>query len=465
MSSKLKFSKMAALALATCLSGPAVHAQSLADTLINAYNHSGLLVQNRALLRAADEDVAQSVALLRPTLDYSASYSYTNSHNNFSGTTNSGVSSIGLTAGWLLYDFGRSKLGIDASKETVLLTRDALLGIEQDVLLRGLEAHMNVRRSREFVSLAENSVRLISEELRAARDRFEVGEVTRTDVSLAEARLASARSTLAAAQGSLASSREEYRAAVGGYPNNPAAPGALPKTATSLDVARDVAVRTHPDMSQAKRSITVAEINVARADTAKLPTVSAFADLSHNFGDLSVGDRREDATVGLQLSGTIYQGGSLASQTRQAIAQRDAARGALHFVRHSIGQEVGNAWSAILVAEASVSAGNQQVRAAQEAFDGTREEAQLGARTTLDVLDAEQDLLDAQADLVSAQIDVYIASYQLLSSMGLMTVDHLNLGIPTYDPAAYYNAVKGAPAGLSQQGKDLDRVLRAIGKE
>lgn len=465
MSSRRFKTKMAVLAMATFLSSPSAFAQSLADTLIGAYKHSGLLEQNRAVLRAADEDVAQAVALLRPTLDYTARYSYSYAHNNFSGSSNDDGGSVGLTAGLMIYDFGRTRLAIDAAKETVLATRDALVGIEQDVLLRGLVAHMNVRRSREFVSLAENSVRLISEELRAARDRFEVGEVTRTDVSLAEARLASARSTLAAAQGSLAQAREEYRAAVGVYPSNPGAPGALPSTAASLEVARDIAVRSHPDMSQAKRSVTVAEINIARADTAKLPTVRAFGELSHSFGDIAVGDVRQDASVGLSLSGPIYQGGALASVSRQAIANRDAARGSLHFVRHSLGLEVGNAWSSILVAEARVTAGTQQVRAAQEAFDGTREEAQLGARTTLDVLDAEQDLLDAQAELVSAQIDVYIATYQLLSSMGLMTVDHLNLGIPTYDPVAYYNAVKDAPAGLSKQGKDLDRVLRAIGKE
>ncbi|MCT8159534.1 TolC family outer membrane protein [Pseudoruegeria sp. SHC-113] len=465
MSSSTWKSKLAALAAATCLCAPAAHAQSLSDTLIGAYNHSGLIQQNRAVLRAADEDVAQSVAALRPALEYSAGYTYGSTAFTSSSINETATGNVALTASLLLYDFGRTRLSIDAAKETVLATRDALKGIEQDVLLRALAAHMNVRRSIEFVSLAENSVRLIAEELRAAQDRFEVGEVTRTDVSLAEARLASARSTLAAAQGNLAQSREEYRAAVGVYPTSPGAPGALPRTAESLETARDISIRSHPDMAQAKRNVTISEINIARADSLKRPTVRGFADVTHNFGDLSTGNSRDDARVGLTLSGPIYQGGALASQSRQAIAQRDAARGALHVVRHALGQEVGNAWSAILVAEASVRAGTQQVRAAQEAFDGTREEAQLGARTTLDVLDAEQDLLDAQADLVSAQIDVYIATYQLLSSMGLMSVEHLGLNVPTYDPAAYYNSVRNAPAGLSAQGRELDRVLRAIGKQ
>jgi outer membrane protein len=160
---------------------------------------------------------------------------------------------------------------------------------------------------------------------------------------------------------------------------------------------------------------------------------------------------------------TLYAGGRLSSIYRQALAGRDQARAGLHQTVAQIGQGVGAAWANLTAASASIEASDRQVRAAQTAFEGVREEARLGARTTLDVLDAEQDLLAARTNRVSAEATRVVQVYALLSAMGLLTADHLGLGIPTYDPAAYYNAVKDAPA-TSAQGRALDRVLEAIGK-
>ena len=171
------------------LTAPA-QSETLADALVSAYNNSGLLDQNRALLRAADEDVAIAISSLRPILNWSADIT-----REF-GRADSGPATVGIrqtdvnagiTASLLLYDFGRTQFQIDAAKETVLATRNSLVSIEQDVLLRAVQAYMNVRRNSRFVSLRENNLRLIRQELRAAEDRFEVGEVTRTDVALAEA--------------------------------------------------------------------------------------------------------------------------------------------------------------------------------------------------------------------------------------------------------------------------------------
>jgi len=148
---------------------------------------------------------------------------------------------------------------------------------------------------------------------------------------------------------------------------------------------------------------------------------------------------------------------------RQFQARRDAVRAALHITRHNLEQEVGNAYSFLQVARASLQASDEQVRAATVAFRGVREEATLGARTTLDVLNAEQELLNARANVISAQADQVIASYSVLASMGLLTADHLKLPVQQYDPSAYYNLVKDAPTTLSDQGQALDRVLRAIG--
>jgi outer membrane protein len=163
------------------------------------------------------------------------------------------------------------------------------------------------------------------------------------------------------------------------------------------------------------------------------------------------------------MSQTIYSGGRLSSAHRKALAGRDRARAGLLQTTTTIGQNAANSWASIEVARAQIRAIEQQVSAATVAYNGIREEATLGARTTLDVLDAEQELLRAQADRIDAEASLQVAIYSLLSSMGLLTAERLNLGVPIYDPAAYYNAVRNAPL-TSVQGESLDRVLRAIGK-
>lgn len=452
---------------------PAAYADTLADALAGAYNTSGLLEQNRALLRAADEDVAGTVAGLRPIISWSTdvtrSYSKTRSgssvsasfSNSSSGSTNLNA---GITAEWLLYDFGRTQLTIDAAKELVLSTRQSLVSIEQQVLLRAVQAYMNVQRNTRFVALRRNNVRVIGESLRAAQDRFDVGEVTRTDVAQAEARLSLSRSNLATAQGDLERAIEEYVAVVGKSPGNLSQPPSLPKLTRSEETAKQVALRSHPDMLAAQHDVSTAKLNVLVAEAAMKPRVSLN-------GSLGVTERLNGSTsadsgsFGLQIGGPIYQGGALSSAKRRAFAQRDAQLGALHVTRDRIRQNVGNAYAILQAARASATATAEAVRAGRVAFDGVNEEAKLGARTTLDVLNAEQEYLDAQANQISAQADVFIAAYSVLESTGELTVRDLKLAVQSYDPAAYYNLVKDAPAALSERGKSLDRVLRKIGNQ
>ncbi len=360
----------------------------------------------------------------------------------------------------LLYDFGRSQLGIDAAKETVLATRAVLVDVENTTLLNAVRAFLTVLRSEAFVELTQNNVRLLTQQLRATRDRFEVGEVTRTDVSLAEARLAAARSGLAAEQGALARAHEQYRAVVGAYPgllSTPPPPPAIPSTE---EAARSIARTKNPQVVQVQHQVKAADLLVDQAARAMQPSVNAT-------GSLSVDDDGDDATsLGISLSGPIYQGGAIPSRLRQARAGRDQARAFLYTTGLLVDQQVGNAYANLAVAVASIDASDRQVRAAELALRGVREEFQLGARTTLDVLDQEQEVLDAQTNRVSAQFDRYIAFYEALDSMGLLTAEHLRLNVPIYDPAEYYNSVKDAPRGqVSKQSRQLDRVMRALGKE
>lgn len=446
----------ALLAAGACAAGlagaPRAGAETLADALALAYRNSDILDQNRAVLRAADEDVADAVSVLRPVIAWVADGDY------FTSRFTDGFSaSLALTGQLILYDFGRTRTAIDIAKESVLATRQALIGAEQDILLQAVQAYFDVRSAIENVAINENSVRVNDETLRATRDQFEVGEVTRTDVALAEAELASARAGLAAAEGQLATAREAYNLAVGQFPGTLAPAPRAPSLPATLDAARDIAQRNHPAIRQAQREVTVADLQVTLAVAQRRPSLNGTASVETADGG------EQNATVGIRLSQTIYQGGALASAQRKAIAGRDGSRSALLQTARVIDRGVGDAWSAIAVARAQIRAIDEQVVAAEVGYNGVREEALLGARTSIDVLTAEQSLLDARAAKITAEADLQVAIYSLLASMGLLTVEHLNLGVPVYDPAAYYDAVRNAPA-TSVQGESLDRVLRAIGK-
>ncbi len=451
--------KIAGLALALLMATAPAMAQTLADSFAAAYRNSNLLEQNRALLRAADEDVAQAVASLRPVLNF-----VTEAQARFqSGGAQSVSLSFNLAAEVTLIDFGRGQLAKEAAKAQVLATRHALVEIEQQVLLNTVQAFMNVRTASETVGLRRANVRVITQELDAARQRFELSEITRTDVSLAEARLAAARSALAAAEGELAAAREGFKLATGIAAGNLPPPPALPRTAASLTAAQEIARQAHPRILQTRQEVTAAELNAERVFAQRHGAVTGSASVGQQFGG-QFGGETTTATAGVRFARPIYQGGALNSLHRQANARRDAVRAGLHQSVAQVLQNVAVAWANVDVARARITASQQQVRASQSAFEGVREEARLGARTTLDVLNAETDLLDARTLLAQAQASEQVAAYNLLAAMGLLTVDHLGLGIPTYDPEAYFNAVRNAPIA-SPQGEALDRVLRALGRE
>ena len=431
------------------LSSPA-RAETLADALTLAYNNSGLLDQNRALLRAADEDVAQAVAATLPVIRWAAAAS-------ISAPRAAGAYLIAATANLTIYDSGSKRMAIEAQKELVLGTRESLRDVEQTVLLNAVSAYMQVRAEAEFVSLRQSNVRVISQELNAAKERFDVGEITRTDVALAEARLASARSLLAAAEGSYARAAESYTAAVGRKPGTLQAASPAP-VSQSISEAKAFAVQNHPSLKEAQHSVSAAELSIRIGEAAMNPTVSLTGQMGVDQDGI-IGRQ-----VGVEVGGPIYAGGSLSSNVRQLMARRDAARAGLHVASIAIEQQVGNAFSFLEAAKASRSASAQQIDASRVAFQGVREEATLGARTTIDVLNAEQELLTAQANLIAAQADEVVASYQVLSTMGLLTATHLKLPVQQYDPSAYYNLVKDSPTITSDQGQALDRVLKAIGQ-
>ncbi len=438
-------------------------AESLADAMVAAYRHSALLEQNRAVLRAADEDAATALAQLRPVVQWIAEHSF----QKINGLAIGRSTGIGLQAQITLYDWGRNAIAIDAAKETVLATRAALVGVEQDVLLGAVQAYLDVRSATEQVDLQSNSVRVIGQEQQAASDRFEVGEITQTDVSQADAALAAARARRPPPARPPRGAGGAPRAPPGRAPGQLAPPPPTPALPASLEAARQIGQRSHPAILQAQRLAAAAELGVAAAAAERNPTLTGQASIGRSR-ELSLQSQQESTrnTLGasLSLSQTIYSGGRLPSAHRKAMARRDEARAGLLQVSRQVDEAVGRSWAGIDVARAQIGAIDEQIVAAQQAYEGVREEATLGARTTLDVLDAEQLLLEARANKISAEANLQLAHYQLLAAMGLLTVENLKLGIPTYDPSAYYNAVQDAPF-TSRQGESLDRVLRALGRD
>ncbi|MDW4497123.1 TolC family outer membrane protein [Sulfitobacter sp. D35] len=445
-----------------------VRADTLADALVGAYINSGLLDQNRALLRAADEDVAGATALLRPILNWSADltrdFGDTLTSNDFQTRgLEATTAAINLTLDMLLWDNGATRLGVDVAKETVLATRQNLVSVEQQVLFRAVQAFMDLRAAIEFVDVRQNNLRLLTEELRAAQDRFEVGEVTRTDVALAEAAQAQARSGLAQAQGNLISAREEYRNAVGREPGRVEVPPSIPNLEGNVEAAKAGALRVHPNIRAAQHQVAAAELAILRAKAQISPSLRGGGRLGYSERVDSDAFTR-GGSIGLNLSGPIYQGGALASNVRRAMALRDSERANLYTVQLDVAQNVGTAYAELAAARASVAAAERGIEASTIAFEGVREEATLGARTTLDVLNAEQDLLDAVNTRIEVQTQLYVAAYGVLAATGQLTVRDLRLNLPQYDPAAYYNLAKDAPVRKSKHGQALDRVLESLQK-
>ncbi len=420
----------------------AAKGETLEEALAAAYATNPALITARANLRATDETVPIARSGMLPNV--SATVTGTVADSSVNGTptgTTSETGSVALNASQTLYDGGRTYNDTEGAIADVNAARSRLTSAEQNVLLAVVISYSDVRRDQQFVSLAQNNIRLISEQLRAARDRFDVGEVTRTDVSQAEARLAQAQADLAAREGALARSIQAYRRVVGQFPSDLAPPPPLPALPDDLQEAVQIAMDSHPDILAARFDEVSARSDIASAQGALLPTVTLQGSVSYTDGGPTISNGRTDASIQAQVNVPIYQGGAAYANVRQQQALQSAAMSAIHDVTRQIRETVENAWSDLLVARSSIRAGRQQVRAAQLAFEGVREEAKLGARTTIDVLDAEQDLLDARSDLVSSMRDEYVAGYNLISAIGALTVADQGINVEQYDPSGNYNEV------------------------
>ncbi|MGG7567225.1 TolC family outer membrane protein [Rhodovulum sp. DZ06] len=455
LGARLLLSGVAALAC------QAAGAETLADAMAKAVTNHPAMASSRAALRQADEGVVQERAAglgtISGSLELGASTAGGVNQGRgmaLSNRLNGASAELGLIGRLPIYSGGQVRYGIAGAEQGVDAARASLGETEQAILLDAVTAYEDVRRDISSVQLARNNVRVINEQVRAARDRFEVGEVTRTDVSQAEARLAAARSNLANAVGALAASRQAYLAVVGELPDGLTNPPPIPPLPETLDAAIALALAEHPVMIRTRAQARAAEYAVKSAVGAGLPSVELEGRVRYSnsglLGGGSTAGESNSASVTLTTTVPLWTGGAVASGVREAQAALAASTANIHAAARSIRQQTALSWAQLDVARASIRAANQQIRAAQIAFDGVREEATLGARTTLDVLDAEAELLSARVDLVRSRRDEYVAAYTLLSAIGKLTVRHLGLNVPGFDPESYMAGVDENPYEWAQ---------------
>jgi outer membrane protein len=401
--------------------------------------------------------VPQARSQRRPQVDFNIGASTGTQVEDFEATLDSAQAE--LSASLLLFDNGRTAAAIESARNTVAAGRADLKNVEQLVLFNAVQAYVDVRRDQEFVRLATNDVERLIETLGATRNRFEVGEVTRTDVSQSESRLAASRSTLAGAEGQLEISQEAYKAAVGSFPENLEALPPIPALPKSVEEAVAIGVRRNPQIIAAQYTERAAVYDFDRALAAKGPSVGVNASVgAQRDNQQGVWDGDTFGEVGIQGSLPLYTGGLNDSLVRQAQAVLDQRRFELQDTARTVTQSVGEAWAQLEVSRATIVARREQAEAARIAAEGVAEEARLGARSTLDVLDADQERLTAEAEIVRSLRDEYVAAYGLLQAMGLLTVEHLNLGIETYDPDVNFTRVQaGRPGGYDTSAVDRIR--------
>jgi outer membrane protein len=440
----------ASVALLLAIS-PAALAETIKGALAKAYENNSELNSARAGVRVTDEGVAIAKSGYRPTVTGNGSVSYSNSAR---GRVTAG--SFGVTINQTLFDGFRTKNGVAAAKSQVYAQRENLRNTEQNILFNAAQAYMDVIRDRKIAALRKKNLAALQEQVRAASARFEVGEGTRTDVAQANASRAAAIAALNAAEAQAKSSAAVYRQIIGSDPGKLEPAGALTKLMPkSLDQAYAASAGEHPAIKANLYLVDATQFGVKSAEGALLPTLGAQAGVERSTsstspegGFFSSDGTSNTASVGLQLTVPIYQGGREYAQVRQEKERLGQARIETDVARDQVRAAVASAWTQMQAAQASVTANKQGVAAAQLALDGVVEERKVGQRTTLDVLNAQADVTTAQINLAQSERDVVVASYAVLSSTGRLSIKRLGLGVAEHKPEEHYKAVKDKWFGL-----------------
>ena len=435
--------------MAVLLVAAGAHAETLEEALTAAYANNPTLLAERAAQRATDETVSQARAGWRPTVTVSGSASERRVDSNRSDATTTSPVSVGISITQPLYRGGRTVNGTQQAEFNVLAGRARLIAVEQRVLRGTVAAYVDVLRDQATVQLNQSNVAVLQRQLEATRDRFEVGEVTRTDVSQAEARRSRSRSDLIQSEGGLEISRANYANFVGHPPANLERVPALTGLPATQEEAIEIALARNPDLVEADNSQQASAFAVRASRGTLLPTVSLIGDLTHSEEAAVAGLKTDTASITARLSVPLYQSGSEYARVRQLRQTNNERRIEVEEARRDVIEEVTQAWERLNTATARIRSRADEVAATELALDGVRQEAEVGSRTVLDVLNAEQELLDARVALVAVERDEYVAGFDLRAAVGGLTAQDLGLPVKIYDPTDYYRAVRNKLIGTN----------------
>ena len=452
----------AAAVLLMVFAGPApVLADTIEAAMVRAYQTNPQLNAQRAQVRSTDEAVPQALSGYRPKVAVNANlgYQYTDTLGTQGGTPTQllrtdihGANpprSASLIVNQTLYNGNQTANKTRVAEAQVSGSREALRVLEQTVLFNAASVYMDYLRDSAVVEVNKSNVRVLEQTLKQTRDRFNVGEVTRTDVAQSEAQLAAGKTQELQSESQLNTTRSNYRRIIGSEPTN-LAPGSpvdrfLPGT---LPQAVDLSLIENPNVTAAMYGIDVNFMTVKVNEGALLPTVSLQATAQEAYEQSLITQRAFTAAVTAQVSVPVYQGGAEYSLIRQSKENLQQQRLTLETTRDQTRANTVTAWGQLVAGKAQVISAQSQVTASEIALNGVREEAKAGQRTTLDVLNAQQALVNARVSLVTAQHDRVVASYSVLQAVGRLSPQVLNLSTKTYDPSVHYHQVRDSWFGM-----------------
>lgn len=453
---KIWSSILVSMAVAYGFHAAGASAQTLEEALAAAYNNNPSLAAERAALRATDEQVPQALSGWRPTVSINGSYGTAAIRSPSSSGTNRGQHrdprSVDITIEQPLYQGGRTVAATRGAENRVEAARARLGSTEQAVMLDAVTAYMNVVRDQAVLELRVNNEQVLRRQLQATQDRFQVGEVTRTDVYQAEARVAGATADRIQAEGDLEISRAEYRNVVGEAPGRLQAPPVPADLPVDVDAAIAQALASNPNVVAAGFDERASAEGVTEVRGELLPSVTMSGTAAKDYDSIGEHTRMTTYEAKVSVSVPLYQSGSVYSRLRSARQTVVENRQTLEAQRRAAIEAVTREWETLATARAAIESIRSQVTANEIALDGVRREAAVGSRTILDVLNAEQEFLDSRVNLVRAQRDQIVAIYGVKSAAGALTARALDLPVDYYDPEEHYREVRDKWFGGTSRG-------------
>jgi len=438
---------LAVLGAMVCVGGPSALAQTLTEALSYSYNNNPQLLAQRALLRSTDEQVPQALSGWRPTVNFTSQAGEERAGFKTVGPTQFSsfqTRQLDLRITQQVYNGGRTEAQTKQAVNTVESTRAQTLAVETTVFQAVVQAFFDTYRDQTLVEVNRNNEAVLKKQLDATRERFRVGEVTRTDVAQAESSLAQATATRIAAEGQLEISRANFVRAVGHPPGRLVLPTERPALPASRDEALALAATNNPNVISANFAEAAARDNVDVVRDQLLPQISIIGDLNRSFApSVTLRTARQDtASVVAQMTMPLYEGGAIYSQTRAAEQTVGQRRSQVDDARRAAVQLATQSWQTLMAGRAAVASFGAAVKAAQIALAGTQQEALVGLRTVLDVLISEQQLFTTQSQLVGAQHDAAVAEFNLTAAIGRLIAPELKLPVQLYDMGRHYRSVK-----------------------